>query len=253
MIPWQAGVILAIFLTGCSTTFKETHYFRSEVSTPGAIPNYFRLTVEGSAAISSARYISGYFDEDTINAYFNEYTQPRGAALYPSSSTPAKGDATGGAAKSGSAESGSGGKDAAAGGTAKVEPVAAGLKGTKLVMILSSNSDEVANQIGALAASKQFTASLAGLVARDQFTLADQAEQQLQIDRSRAKTTAALGDLVLASIPANASVANATQQLLVLINAIARDLGYQGAAFSGLDDAARWLNDNRTHPLGGAR
>jgi hypothetical protein len=220
MMRWLTVAALAMVLSGCATSFRETHFFKSEVAAAPGIPNYFRLTVEGSANFSSARYISGYFDEDTVNAYFNEYTQPKGAALLQ----PAP--------------------------TAGVQPVQAGLRGTKLVMILSSNSDEVASQIGALAASKQFTASLAGLVARDQFTTADQAEQRLQVDRARAKTTAALADKVLTALPAGTSAGDAERQLMILVNTLAIELGYQGS-FADLAAAAQWLEANRSRLQGG--
>jgi hypothetical protein len=221
------SVILVLVLCGCVSTFKETHYFKSRTA-GGAIPNYYRLTVGGYSVLSSSRYISGYFDEETVNAYFNEYTQPAGAAIQP------------------------GARRVAAPGTsgqpAAVEPVASGLAGQKLVMILSSNSDDVATQLGALAASRQFTASLAGLVARDQFMAADRAESRLAVERSRAKATASLASQLLAGLPDTATQAAAEGSLLAFVNALAGDLGYEGA-FPTLDAAAQWLEFNRARLL----
>jgi hypothetical protein len=217
---WATFLLLTC---GCTSSFHETHYFKSKVVGSG-IPNYYRLTVDGNTAISSSRYVSGYFDEDTINTYFNEYTQPAGGAILP---TPKN---TGSAA----------------------EPVNEGLKGQKLIMILSSNSDEIATQIGALAASKQFTASLAGLIARDQYTNADAAESRLTIETVRAKTTASLASQLISNLPDNSPKADADSQLLGFLNSLTSDLGYD-TAFSDLETAAQWLNFNRARILRGER
>jgi hypothetical protein len=188
------------------------------------VPNYYRLTVEGYSLFSSSRYISGYFDEDTVNTYFNEYTQPAGAAIVPGPKSKAPA--------------------ANASGTG-VEPVAKGLQGQKLVLILSSNSDEIATQIGALAASQQFTASLAGLVARDQYAAADTAESRVTIEKSRAKATASLAAQLVAGLADDASQTVAEQSLLGFVNTLATDFGYEGA-FADLESAAQWLAFNRT-------
>lgn len=221
--------LLSLAAVGCASAFQETHYFQSRASLP-TIPNYYRLTVEGYSLISSSRYVSGYFDEDTISTYFNEYVQPAGAALVPVAKAPA--------ARA----------SAASAGSASVEPVAKGLQGQKLIMILSSNSDEIATQIGALAASKQFTASLAGLIARDQYAAADAAESRVTIEKSRAKATASLASQLVAGLPDDATTATAEQQLLAFINALAADLGYDGA-FADLNGAAQWLDFNRARLL----
>jgi len=225
---------LVVLIWGCSSTFHETHYFKSKVVGSG-IPNYYRLTVQGYAAISSSRYISGYFDEGTINTYFNEYTQPAGAAIIPSSKNVVSATST-----------------STSKGASTVEPVSGGLPGQTLVMILSSNSDEIATQIGALAASNQFTASLASLLGRDQFNAADAADSRLAVETTRAKATASLASQLVANLADNATAAEAQQQLLDFVNSLASDLGYD-SAFADLDSAAQWLNFNRARILRGER
>jgi hypothetical protein len=111
-------------------------------------------------------------------------------------------------------------------------------------MILSSNSDEVANQLGALAANKQFTASLVGLLARDQYTSADDAERRLILATARAKATAGLVTQMVEGIPDSATAAEAEQKLVAIINVLAADLGHDGT-FPNLDEAAKWLEINR--------
>jgi hypothetical protein len=225
MIRRISLTILVLVVCGCASKFHETHYFKSE-TLEKKIPNYYRLTVDGYSYFSSSRYISGYFDEDTLNAYFNEYTQPAGAAIMPS----AKASETKAATKNTSAET--------------VQPIAKGLQGQGLIMILSSNSDAIATQIGALADSKQFTASLTNLMARDQYVAADAAESRLAIEKFRAKATASLASQVVSTLPDTPTAAAAEQQLLAFINFLASDLGYEGA-FTDLDSAAKWLYMNR--------
>jgi hypothetical protein len=224
--------LLALLACGCASTFQEKHFFKSDTASALAVPNYYRLTIDGYAYFSSSRYISGYFDEDTLNTYFNEYTQPTGAAIVSRSKT----DDTKAAA----------GKQ----NPSSVEPVAKELKGKQLVMILCSNSDEISTQIGALAASKQFTASLAGLVARDQYTAADAADSRLAVEKSRAKATSDLAKQIVEGLPKDANAEVASKALLGFINTLASDLGHQGV-FNKLDDAAQWLQFNRARLLKG--
>lgn len=226
--------LLALLACGCASTFHENHFFKSDTSSALAIPNYYRLTIKGFAIFSSSRYVSGYFDEDTVNTYFNEYTQPAGAAIVP---RPKPDDTKVAEGKLN---------------TPSIEPVSKDLKGKKLIMILSSNSDEIATQIGALAASKQFTASLAGLVARDQYTAADAADSRLTIEKSRAKATSDLVSRVVDGLPDKASKEDAEKTLLAFINTLASDLGHEGA-FETLDGAAQWLQFNRARLLRGER
>ncbi len=225
MFPRVSIVALVLMVCSCASTFHETHYFKSKTSDK-KIPNYYRLTVDGYSYFSSSRYISGYFDEDTLNTYFNEYTQPAGAAIVSST----KVSETKAATKNTSPET--------------AQPIAKGLQGQGLIMILSSNSDAIANQIGALADSKQFTASLTGLMARDQYVAADAAESRLAIEKSRARATASLASQVISTLPDTPTAAEAEQQLLAFINFLASDLGYEGA-FTDLDSGAKWLYLNR--------
>lgn len=236
MVRSLALAMVLLDLLGCASTFHETHYFKSETrKSASAIPNYYRLTVEGYSFLSSSRYISGYFDEDTINTYFNEYTQPSQAAIIPAKTTDT-GKAAGGNQNSATA----------------ITPVAQELQGKQLVMILSSNSDEIATQIGSLAQSKQFTASLVGLVTRDRYAAANTAENMLTMEKSRAKTEAQLATQLADGLSDGATKAEAETALVAFLDALAFDAGFQGA-FDNLESAAKWLNFNRARFLGGGR
>src|SRR6266404_2610957 len=64
--------ISASLVSGCATAFKESHYYQSVNPKTNKVTNYYRLTVKGYAAMSSARYVSGYYDERAVDLYFNE-------------------------------------------------------------------------------------------------------------------------------------------------------------------------------------
>ena len=231
MMPqWVIVAFTATLLAGCATGFQETHYFKAELATGGGIPNYYRLSVSGKTLLSSARYVSGYFDEDTLNSYFNEFAQPANGAFTPSVSKLPGGVGAGDTKTTGT------GTDA--------QPLTSSLTGKKLIMILSTNSDEIATQIGTLASSKQFTASLAGLLAHEQYASADESQRRLALDQKRASTTADVVSKSVTAIPDAPSAEQVRTTLVAAINLLASDLGYDGA-FSTLDDAAQWLQFNR--------
>jgi hypothetical protein len=231
------ALTLIVMAAGCSTTFNETHFIETKVPS-GQIPNFFRLQVSGWAAFSSARYISGYFDEDIVNQYFNEIGQPDKARLIPVAQATGAQDTkpVGGSATS-----------AATATTSTAPPP----KIPALVLLLSTNSDEIASQLGALAQSQEFTASLAALAASSHFAAADDAESRLREDQARGHVTAALGDQLVTALPDNAPSSQAQTQLLEFVNQLAGDLG-SPASFKTLDDAAAWLRDNRARMRQGA-
>lgn len=67
-------------IAGCASSFAEKHFFKS-VDQQGYTINYYRLKVNGSTFLSSSRYLSGYFDERAVDAYFNQITQPKEATF----------------------------------------------------------------------------------------------------------------------------------------------------------------------------
>ena len=75
--------VLAI--AGCGTSFRENHYFSSASDNPSreGKTNYFRVTVDGWAAFSAARYVSGYYDERAIDLFFNEVKPAAPGVIIP--------------------------------------------------------------------------------------------------------------------------------------------------------------------------
>ena len=221
------AVVLAVVTVSCTSSFRETHFFKSQ-SEPGGIPNFFRLTVKGETWFSSSRYISGYFDEDIVNQYFNEIGQPAKGQLIP-------------VGQSKEIKSGDGkGNESPQISSKPTE----GLKNPALVLLLSSNSDDIANQIGALAQSQEFTSSLARLIASPRFEAADEAERRLRNDQARGHVLVALGDQLVTGLPEKATSSEVGTNMLQFVNQLAADLGAP-APFNNLNAAAAWLNENR--------
>lgn len=242
---WFAGrkgrmflpLVLAVAAAGCGSGFRETHFFRSE-SGPNGIPNYFRLVISGQTMFVSSRYVSGYFEEDTVNQYFNEISQPDKARLIPVGQSSKPGETKPGETKP------SDGKNGVAPATSS-KPTQE-LKNATLVLLLSSNSDDIANQIGALAQSQEFTASLARLVASPRFEAADEAERRLRNDQARGRTLAVSGDELIGKMPNKPSPDQVNNRLLEFVNQLAADLGAAGS-FKDLNEAYTWFNNHRVH------
>lgn len=218
------GLPVVAALAGCST-FSEQHFFKSIDSKRQAI-NYYRLRVSGATGLSSSRYLSGYFDEAAVDTYFNEIVQPANATVFPK-----RDDAATAAVPAPGAE--------------RIVPISGGDDGRVLVLILSSNADEIANQIGAFAENREMTATLGRLLNRDKIEASANAADSLADEKSRGQTIVALGAEMTTSITKE-GVAKDTvaQNVLGFLNAFAREFG-QTAPFKDLTEARKWLNDNR--------
>ena len=208
-------ISFAAVTCGCGSAFKESHFLKS-VDGKGHTVNYYRVTVSGGTILSSSRYISGYFDEQAVNTYFNEFVQP--ASAHFDGTTPAT----------------PGTNDPQAGG-AKLVPIDSSQQGTKLVLLLSSNSDEIANGINSLAQSGDVSTTLQKIIGRT----ADASQASQAATASESKALRSLGESVTAlSDPAAAKTA-----LLSYANRLASFLE-PGRTFTSLDDAAKWVKEN---------
>jgi len=221
--------LLMVALVGCSSTFHETHFFKSE-SQPNEIANYYRLTVSGTTIFSSSRYLSGYFDEEIVNDYFNEIGQPDKGKLIPIGQP--KNEETKLSNSNSSVT------------TTAQSKSTQNTKNASLLLLLSSNSDEISNQLGALSQSQEFTASLTKLMAPSHFQADDAAASLLRIDKIRGHVLATLGDQILSSIPDNPDPKYLESRMLHFVNLLSADLGAP-ATFMSLKSASDWLRENR--------
>jgi hypothetical protein len=113
--------VLSPCIISCST-FKETHYFKDSLE---PVANYYRVDVSGYSLFSSSRYVSGYYDRIAIQEYFGEIAQPDKGRIMP-------------AAANGASD-----------------------QNKELVLLLSSNSDAIANGFSNLVKNKNTINSIA--------------------------------------------------------------------------------------------
>ncbi len=155
--------LLIFSLTISCSTFRETHYFKDNL-TP--TPNYYKVEVRGSTLMSSSRYVSGYYDKGAVQTYFGEINQPS-KGQFP---MPVTKNCDSCKQKN-------------------------GLKNKELVLLLSTNSDAIANSIGNLVKSKTVVNSLSLIANKDKLKEASAIQNDLS-------TTNTKIDLLIAKIDA---------------------------------------------------
>jgi hypothetical protein len=213
-----------LFAGGCASGISETHFFRSNaVDGKGLALNYYRIHVSGGTMLSSSRYLSGYFDEKALDTYFNEFSQPANGAITPAPTTNPSVPAP------------------AAGGVQPLDPSGAG---KKLLLILSSNSDDIASQIGTLAQSDALSADLVHLFGASSLNASKTSVATQQRDQVVASSIVQTATLDLSKLDATAPpAADTSASMLAIANQLA---GYLGARqqFNTLDDVNTWLRAN---------
>lgn len=200
---------------GCASSFSEKHYFKS-VDAQGSPINYYRLNVKGYTHFASSRYLSGYFDETALDEYFSEMKQPEDALF----------------------------EETVSSGGGNVKPLSGSLNGKKLVLLLSSNSDAIAEQIGQFANNQEVMADLTRLIYRDRIRETLSARKAAELQEVRGKALADIGQRVIVEMPENADVAAVKANILFYVNRLAAEFG-NTAPFKSLEDAKTWLEYNR--------
>jgi hypothetical protein len=223
-----AAIAVLALLTSCSS-FRETHYFRSEDARTGKPVNYFRVTVDGSSFWTKSRYISGYYDERAVDLFFNE----------------TKSDNSDDVKKIFVAE------QTAPGATDKIIPLAPQQNGAFL-MIFSTNAKAVTDALGQFAESQVVADAVTNIINRGQIREARKAAAASTTDTARTQALAANISSLLSdtSLPAAASAADAQTQTLRVLRAIATALGGDGQ-FASADNAEAWFAAKRTVTKGG--
>ena len=210
-------LLLYVVSTGCSSSFSEKHYFKSADAQGNPI-NYFRVSVSGNTFLSSSRYLSGYFDEKAVDSYFDQIAQPDKALF----------------------------KDQASADGGNVQPLNGNLKNRKLVLLLSSNSDAISQQIGQFANNQAIMADLTRLVYRDNIKEAREAQTSSELQQARGKALADIGTAIITGLDENTDESTAVTNLLFYANRLASEFGNM-TSFKTLDEAKTWLDYNRTH------
>jgi hypothetical protein len=169
--------------------------------------------------------VSGYYDESILDSYFNTMSQPTDAAVVPVAKTTRDGGGEGGDAS----------------GKVKTEPLTEDSR-RKLVLLLSTNSDQIAQGLGALARSNEVASALGNLVGSGRFADASDAADRADLGTARGGVVANEAARVLEAAKEGAQPAT-KDQMLMLANDLATLIAPH-QPFKTLDDAQTWLLDN---------
>ena len=208
----SAGILFVVaLLAPACTSFSEDHFFGVPQSSLGgtgvAKENYFRVRVKGRAALSSARYVSGYYDERAVDLFFNEVKASSGAQpdVRPLFVNDQKNPGT----------------------DQNIKPLDPDEAHGVFVMIFSTNAKVIADVIGQFAENQVVADAITNLVNRDTVRRLQGADPQPIFEREQAKAVAAELERLMGMVPtAPAAPKDATlRAYLRVFNLIARAQG----------------------------
>lgn len=216
-----AFVVVATLLAGCAAGVKEKHFFASfkEIAPGVREPvQFYRLSVQGSANFSNARYLSGFFDERAVSLFFNELKSPANSKLFDDTvKLPGAPDGT------------------------KLEALSPTPDNGAFVMILSTNADSIANAIGSFAESQVVSDAFTRMLNKDRFLAKAQSDASLSVQKAEAGALIARLDAETAAARTARTGTQATVSYIRALSALAQSLGYTGPEFAGLPAAQEWF------------
>ncbi len=191
----------SLLLAACQTG-HEVHYFKSG-------DNYYRLRIDEKSFASKARYMSGFYDDKAVDRYFGEMSQPVEKDTVLASSV-----------KFYTADP----KDHTAD-QLKID------SNKKLVLILSTNSNAISEQIGAFAENDRILGSIMRLSQREKIQENTAATAAIADIKKRNQSMAALGDSFITGLRDSASVNEVkTNMKIFLLNMKAQSPAAAAAA-----------------------
>ena len=200
------GIVCCFLLTTSCTTFREHHYFKDELDDD--FSNYYRVKVSGHTRfMSKTRYYSGYFPSSAIDVYFNEFTQSRDGRLLDST---------------------------------QIRSLSGANHGKQLVMILSSNADDIANQIGNVTQTRNTLNAVMSLTNGDALQVFLTQQSQLETAKADARILVEVGESLLGGIETKPPL-QARMAVLQYINVLASSLGHP-ESFKSFDAAKAWFD-----------
>lgn len=206
---------LVLIATACQT-IRENHYFKDRAGNP---PNYYRLQIKGHAFLTSSRYLSGLFDEEAVNNYFGEISQPKDAKFDPKKppSQPQSSTASG------------------------IVPL--NDENKKFVLLLSSNSDAISSAFGNFVESKETQKEIARIMNKDKLDELEKLKADEDVSTKKRAKLLALAESYLNSISDSESKESIDLKLLAYLNATADYFG-KTQNFKDLNEAKSWLEKN---------
>ena len=214
--------LLVSQLISCATFVGEEHYFQAVDKETGNVTNYYRLSVDGSAFMSSARYVSGYYDERAVDLFFNEMKISTTKPTDTTSSMLFNAEANNPGTQN------------------KITPLSPTDENGAFLMVLSSNASSVTNTIGQFAENQIVADAITNLANRD-VIIAEEKKSQADMLSANATSTEInnLFDLVPSSNQPDKSETIAAY--IRILNAIARGLDEDQSGFTDFNNAETWL------------
>jgi hypothetical protein len=214
--------VASAMVSGCVTAFEENHYFQSINEESGQVTNYYRLRVDGYAYFSSARYVSGYYDERAVDMFFNEM---KIAATPP-----------------GTSDTGSIFDDDLSnpGTEEKIKPLSPDDTHGAFLMVLSTNASSVTNTIGQFAES-QIVADAVTNLANRELLEGDRANNERAARHANATSEEIRKLLELVPGASAPDKEDTIRSLIRVLNAIALGIDDNIKPFESFSDADAWL------------
>ena len=223
-----ALVLGSFLLGGCAASVRENHYFAAFTTDSAGKrepQQFYRLSVDGHASFSNARYLSGFFDERAVTLFFNELKSPENGKLFDDNvKLPGAPDGT------------------------KLQPLDPTPQEGAFVMILSTNADSIANAIGSFAESQVVADALTRVLSKDRVQAKASSDAKLGVQKAEATALTTRLAAQTGQAAAAKSAADATAAYLRALTALAQSLGYSGSEFRSMEAAQEWfaLEDSRS-------
>lgn len=202
----SAGIylILILSLMSCQTG-KELHYFKES-------GNFYRLKVTEGAFLSSSRFLSGYFDEKAVESFFDEIKRTDSTASLKSHAI-------------------------------NIDLKCPSNEKGKLVMILSTQSDMVAANIGAIARSEMTFELIARLANKDLINENEELSESIEDVAQSKQYVIEIGSRTIMGISSPTEFRNrktVENALLDFVNETALRMG-AARRFTNLNEAEIWF------------
>ncbi len=201
---WQKPIIVILIVMCSCQSSKELHYLKQG-------ENYYRLNINQKAFLTSSRYMSGNFDEMAVDYFFGELARPDSAKIV----------------------------------TPPVRIVSK--EGTEipenknLIFILSTNSKEVADQIGNFASNEETLRQIALLSKKDIILEKKIINKNLKYLEIEIKDYIKIGDEFIEGIKTD-DLNYSRQLILIYLNYIANLKG-ESQTFANVEEALNWIRD----------
>ncbi len=199
----KLGIVGLVLFFSCQSS-KELHFIKQ-------YDNYYRLKINQHAFLTSSRYMSGKYDENSVDYFFGEIGRPDSSKIV------------------------------------KKETFLINQSGNEipldktLMFILSTNSEEVADQIGNFASNEETLQLIARLSNREVETenkklLSEKVSQEIKVN-----DLFVFGDEIMNSL--NVENTEETRSLLItFLNYLAASRGKK-TGFQNIEDAENWFYD----------